>query len=392
MVLEMILMKINTKKGSDEKRIARTPGLMSIVIIASLLACILIVTPVSAADLKFSGKVTEYVTDTTSVPVAGMRVVLNTDIGAGGIGIGKLDDTYTDTNGEYQLLFPSSMDSTHSNARIEIDISRSGYIVKDVQSNGATSKGGKGSDTSATIEYSQPLFGKDFTSNNFVLERSSKALPAGTVLIALGSIQGSTGTAQVPLSVTGADSIGNMDIVVDDSACTGLKYTGAIPGSLTQNSLVSAKDNGPVVNIGIVDSKGITGDGSVMYLKYSISPDAPACSLILKTVSGNKLDGSKIKFATSDGKFSTGALQGDCNKDGILNSVDALIAVQMSTGEISPDLVADMNGDGKVTSFDASQILKATGKSRLTTLQRNSRGLVEKPDIGTSAVRGRGVS
>jgi len=385
----MLLMKTGNTKHSDEKMITRTPGLMSIVIIAVLLTGILMVSPVSAADLKFSGKITEYVTDTSSVPVGGMRVVLYTDIGGAGAGVGKLDETFTDSNGEYQLLFPSSMDSTHANARIEIDISRSGYMVKDVQSSGATSKGGKGSDTSAAIEYSSPLFGKDFTNNNFILERSSKALPAGTVLITLGSIQGSTGNAQVPLSVTGADTIGNMDIIVDQSACTGLKYIEAIPGSLTQNSLISAKDNGPVVNIGIVDSKGISGDGSLMYMKYSISSDAPACALKLKTVAGNKLDGSEIKFATNDGKFSSGALQGDCNKDGSLSSVDALMAIQMSTGEISPDLVADMNGDGKVTSFDAIQILQ---KSRVTTLQRNIRGTAEKPEVTSSGIRNRGVT
>uniref|UniRef100_A0A7J3TJH6 Dockerin domain-containing protein n=1 Tax=Geoglobus ahangari TaxID=113653 RepID=A0A7J3TJH6_9EURY len=54
--------------------------------------------------------------------------------------------------------------------------------------------------------------------------------------------------------------------------------------------------------------------------------------------------------------------KGDCNADGKITSVDALIALKMSVGKIEPREVADMNGDGAVTSYDAFKILMlATG-------------------------------
>jgi hypothetical protein len=64
-------------------------------------------------------------------------------------------------------------------------------------------------------------------------------------------------------------------------------------------------------------------------------------------------------------------LIGDINHDGLITSLDALMALQMSTGKIPPDLIADANGDGKITAFDAAQIL------------RISTGLLPAPGIHT---------
>ncbi len=56
------------------------------------------------------------------------------------------------------------------------------------------------------------------------------------------------------------------------------------------------------------------------------------------------------------------AVSGDCNHDGNVTSVDALIALKMSTGKLEFESVADVNGDGKVTAYDAFRILMmATG-------------------------------
>jgi hypothetical protein len=65
-----------------------------------------------------------------------------------------------------------------------------------------------------------------------------------------------------------------------------------------------------------------------------------------------------------------GVLIGDCNRDGVLTSSDALTALQMSTGKVPVDLNADTNGDGQVTSFDAVQILRAS--TRMIPIQKGS--------------------
>ena len=54
------------------------------------------------------------------------------------------------------------------------------------------------------------------------------------------------------------------------------------------------------------------------------------------------------------------SLTGDVNGDGILSSVDALMALHMSAGNIAEDLAADVSGDGSVTSLDALMILQAS--------------------------------
>ncbi|RZB29299.1 MAG: hypothetical protein AEth_01267 [Candidatus Argoarchaeum ethanivorans] len=56
-------------------------------------------------------------------------------------------------------------------------------------------------------------------------------------------------------------------------------------------------------------------------------------------------------------------LRGDANHDGALSTVDSALALQMAVGGIETDLVADMSGDGRVTSVDALMILQATQDS-----------------------------
>jgi len=51
-------------------------------------------------------------------------------------------------------------------------------------------------------------------------------------------------------------------------------------------------------------------------------------------------------------------LRGDANHDGRLSAADSVLALQMAVGSIENDLVADMNGDGVVTSLDALMILQ----------------------------------
>jgi hypothetical protein len=324
---------------------------------ACILAGFFFFPPVSAADLEFSGSVTEYISDGISMPVEGVQVLLVNPVKYGSsIQSAKIDDTVTDSKGEYHLILPSSQAVSTAEVMIEIHPG-SKFQIKDIQTASGL-RGGIGSKTGGTIHFTPPLAGKVFTNNNFILQRENAALPPGTVLVSAGSIQGTGGTAQVPLTIRGADSVGNMDIVLDISGCKSLEYVRALPGSLTESSLASAKSTGSAVNVAIVDPKGISGDGSLMFIEFTILPEVTPCDLKLTNVQGNKVNGNALTVLTQDGSFGSGELKGDCNKDGVITSVDALMALQMSTGEQVADLIADVNGDGKVTSFDASQILK----------------------------------
>jgi hypothetical protein len=51
-------------------------------------------------------------------------------------------------------------------------------------------------------------------------------------------------------------------------------------------------------------------------------------------------------------------MKGDCDGDGDMDVFDALIALKMAVGKIEVNLIADMNVDGQVTSFDAAEIMQ----------------------------------
>lgn len=346
--------------------------------------CMFFIPPILAADLVFSGKVLEYVDDATLKPMQGWRVDLYNNQQSGATNK-PIDSTVTDKDGQYQLILPAENvpqggASGSTEWRIELDL-YNGYKAKKIESVGGIGSG-VGSDKAALITYRSPLGGKVFTDNNFILEIGGGGVTPGSVLLSVGSIQGSSGTAQLPVTITSAKDIGNIDMQLDFSSCSDLKYVGLEKGSVTQNSLVSDKETGGKVSIGIIDINGINGDGSLVYLKYTItSQNAKSCTMKLTTAQGNKLDGSAVKFIISNGKFTSGVTQGDVDKDGKITSVDALWALQMSTGEMAVDMIADVNGDGKITSLDAIEILK-NARNRMAGIGSAAQ---TKPDTGSSS-------
>ena len=88
--------------------------------------------------------------------------------------------------------------------------------------------------------------------------------------------------------------------------------------------------------------------------------------------SGDKLISTELqyKFIVTDNMVVTARFElilGDINTDGRINSADALLALQSSTGMITltdtQKLLADVNTDGRINSTDALLILQyATGK------------------------------
>ncbi len=61
---------------------------------------------------------------------------------------------------------------------------------------------------------------------------------------------------------------------------------------------------------------------------------------------------------TINGTFIVGAKKGDVNGDGVITSVDALMALKISVGELEVNLVADMDDDGQVLANDALKIMQ----------------------------------
>ncbi|MDD5095013.1 MAG: cohesin domain-containing protein [Dehalococcoidia bacterium] len=114
-----------------------------------------------------------------------------------------------------------------------------------------------------------------------------------------------TGNIQVPIRIEGANNVGSFDMVLEYDA-TVLQATEVVAGSLAQNAMLefNTKNSGQVI-IGIIDSSGITGDGSVAIIRFKLLNAAGTSALKLQTVEAhNATTLVDIIAQTSNGSMS----------------------------------------------------------------------------------------
>lgn len=172
---------------------------------------------------------------------------------------------------------------------------------------------------------------------------------------------------RIPINVQNAKDIRNMDIELKFNPSI-LNAKKVESGTLTQNSLLEW-NIGSSVKIAFVETNGINGNGTIAVVEFKVVGKPSEESPITLSASGNDLSGKSVNFTIGNGIFRVdgenelAALKGDCNGDGKLTSVDALMALQMAVGRIATNLIADMNNDSKVTSADAAEILDSSTMS-----------------------------
>jgi hypothetical protein len=89
-----------------------------------------------------------------------------------------------------------------------------------------------------------------------------------TVSVADSSI-GTGGKADIPVTVSGADRMGGMDMTITYDPAV-LKFTGVKPGDLTKNGLIEANETRPgTINIGFINIDGISGDGNLFTVGFT---------------------------------------------------------------------------------------------------------------------------
>lgn len=169
------------------------------------------------------------------------------------------------------------------------------------------------------------------------------------------------GTIQIPILMMTQQDIGSMDLELSYDPKI-LKVEDVIDGSLVKNSLVESNiERDGLIYVAVVDTNGFKGEGSIVHIKFSVVAPEGRSELNIEDSSITDPDGNPISLSTYDGEFlvvNLEAMKGDCNGDGKINSIDALIAIKMSVKIIEPDLIADMDDDGKITATDSLEILK----------------------------------
>ncbi|WP_456369405.1 cohesin domain-containing protein [Geoglobus sp.] len=200
--------------------------------------------------------------------------------------------------------------------------------------------------------------------------------------VKLGSARASAGdVVQIPVEVAKASNLGSINLVVTYPSDS-IEAVEVIQGSLTENSLFDYNVENGKIRVGISDAAGMSGDGSLFYIRFKIIEDKESSekrrimgdmqgivdfngnvhSISVEEYDVYDVDGNRINPVIVDGTIEVvseeEANKGDVNGDGFVNSLDALLALQMSVGKINPKPVADMDGDGKVLAKDATEIMK----------------------------------
>ena len=115
--------------------------------------------------------------------------------------------------------------------------------------------------------------------------------------------------------------------------------------------------------LGLADNRGLSGDGYIAYLDFSVVGEAGSTTPIRGSVTTatRASDDQPVSIRVKHGRFTVlaNALQGDGNDAGRITSLDALMALRMSIGKLPVDLILDVNGDNRVTALDARWILQA---------------------------------
>jgi TolB protein len=237
-------------------------------------------------------------------------------------------------------------------------------------------------------------------------------LPSSTT-IEFGSAEGvPESEVQIPVKISNADRLGAISLLLNYPSDV-LEVVDVIPGSLTQNSLMDYNVQGDNISVGIVDSEGISGNGSLLYIKFrvleqevnlskepflpeggefkpEILPVENSYDLLILEATAAKVDENEVTVTTINGSFKLiseeEANKGDVNGDGRITSVDALLALQMSVGKLEPNMVADMNDDGNVKPDDALKILKLS-------LEQSASGIIKQMyRVGVGGMTGIGTS
>ena len=104
--------------------------------------------------------------------------------------------------------------------------------------------------------------------------------------------------------------------------------------------------------------------------------------LLVATVTGSPAAGSLPAVSSTASSPATAlraAIPGDCNGDGQISAVDALMALQMTTGKLQENAIADMDGDGVVQVSDVLLIMQKSAKTVLVTEKESSQNPVIPP-------------
>jgi len=149
-----------------------------------------------------------------------------------------------------------------------------------------------------------------------------------------------------------------------------LELVQCLRGNLPGNTVYDANTGRRgVVEIAVVNQRGIDGRIELCRLELRLNPQHQGSirqgdrfEIDAKVTSAHRADtNAPVVFAVTRGVVTAGGgangpYVGDCNQDGRVTAVDVMVTLQMSTGNVASQGMADVDGDGRVTALDARLI------------------------------------
>lgn len=175
-------------------------------------------------------------------------------------------------------------------------------------------------------------------------------------------------TITVTLFADTVSTISGGDVTIKFDAET-LKAYKMQSTKYTRDFLIVANLDTPgVAHVSVASARGaVGGPGGLFNIKMIVNASLPVPSipqsqpLQLSKVSFYTENGKAIPLTKRDGEFILGRTRGDVNRDGRVNSADAILALRIAVGLLipTPDQLADADIDrnSRVESLDASCML-----------------------------------
>jgi hypothetical protein len=188
-------------------------------------------------------------------------------------------------------------------------------------------------------------------------------------ILSITSAEAAPGTSTtVYINITDATDMAGSDITVRyDTSILAIGEVTATDLVSTLNPSFNADIPGEVI-IGMAGSNGIpSGSGTLVGIELKVNADTQVgieTPLNFEEARIYNETGSVIPTSAENGvvKITQPGTKGDVNNDGRVRSNDAILALRIATGLMSPDesqkWAADMNDDGRIRSNDAILILR----------------------------------
>ena len=163
----------------------------------------------------------------------------------------------------------------------------------------------------------------------------------------------------MPITLINADDISSLGFTLDYDP-DAFRVIEVIRGSrLTADTFNFAFDNLGQVRFGSATTKGSVSGGTAAVVEFQVTgPQGTVSPMTLSKASGNHDTKGPLNIGTVGADFKVGPrIRGDADGDGKITTLDAFQVLKMATNNNEADLSLDVDDDGKITVKDAKVIL-----------------------------------